>query len=56
MFIGSSNELGEFESGVAAKFLGAVNATYLGGILCLLTVAVVAVKSSALRKLDLEKI
>jgi predicted MFS family arabinose efflux permease len=56
MFIGSSNELGEFESGVAAKLLGAVNATYFGGVMCLLTVAVIAVKSTALRKLDLEKL
>lgn len=56
MFIGSSNELGEFESGVAAKLLGAVNATYLGGIICLLVVGTIALKSPTLREMDLEKI
>jgi hypothetical protein len=32
IFIGASNELGEFESGVAAQWLGAVPAVVLGGI------------------------
>ena len=32
VFIGSSNELGEFESGVAARFLGAVGSAVFGGI------------------------
>ena len=32
MFIGASNELGEFESGVAAKWLGTVRAVVLGGV------------------------
>lgn len=54
IFIGSSNELGEFESGVAAKFLGAAPAGVLGGVVCLCTVGVVALLSPALRKLNLE--
>lgn len=53
IFIGSSNEIGEFESGIAAKILGPVPAVYLGGIICLLTVGTVAYFSPALRKLDL---
>jgi MFS family permease len=53
IFIGSSNELGEFESGVAAKFLGAMPAAVLGGVVCLLTVGVTALVSPKLRKLDL---
>jgi len=53
IFIGSSNELGEFESGVVARLLGAVPAAVLGGIVCLATVAVVALLSPVLRKLDL---
>jgi MFS family permease len=53
IFIGSSNEIGEFESGIAAKLLGPVPAVYLGGIVCVLTVAVVATVSPALRRLDL---
>jgi MFS family permease len=32
MFIGASNELGEFESGVLARFVGAVPAVVIGGI------------------------
>lgn len=55
IFIGSSNELGEFESGIAAKFLGAVNAAVMGGIICLATVGVMALVAPKLRKLDLTK-
>jgi MFS family permease len=54
IFIGSSNEMGEFESGVAAKLLGAVPAGILGGIVCLFTVGVVAILSPTLRRLNLE--
>jgi hypothetical protein len=32
MFIGASNELGEFESGVLARFIGAMPAVVVGGI------------------------
>lgn len=53
IFIGSSNELGEFESGVAAKLLGAVNAAVFGGIMCLGTVLTVAHLSPRLRKMNL---
>jgi MFS family permease len=56
MFIGSSNELGEFESGVAAKLLGTVPAAYLGGMMCLLTVGIVGWISPTLRKMDLSKV
>lgn len=56
IFIGSSNELGEFESGVAAKFLGAMPAAVLGGVVCLTTVGVVALLSPTLRKLNLEEL
>jgi MFS family permease len=54
IFIGSSNEIGEVESGIAAKLLGTVPAVYFGGIMCLLSVAVVGYLSPALRKLNLE--
>ncbi|MFN8369512.1 MAG: MFS transporter [Bacteriovoracaceae bacterium] len=56
IFIGSSNEIGEVESGIAARLLGTVPAVYFGGIVCLLTVMVVAVLSPKLRNLDLEKL
>jgi len=41
IFIGSSNELGEFESGVAASFLGLVPSVVFGGVMTLVTVGVV---------------
>ncbi|MFZ5618368.1 MAG: hypothetical protein ACOZAA_13730, partial [Pseudomonadota bacterium] len=37
MFISASNELGEFESGVAARFLGPVGAVLLGGAVAIVT-------------------
>lgn len=55
IFIGSSNEIGEFESGVAAKFLGTMPAAVLGGCLCLATVGLTALISPTLRKLDLNE-
>jgi MFS family permease len=52
IFIGSSNEIGEFESGVAARLLGAVRAVVIGGVITLGVVGVTAWKTPALRKLD----
>jgi hypothetical protein len=56
IFIGSSNELGEFESGIAAKLIGTVPAAVFGAAVCLVTVSVVAVFSSRLRKLNLDEL
>jgi MFS family permease len=53
IFIGSSNELGEFESGIAAKVLGAAPAAVMGSVICLLTVGLIGVISPTLRRLDL---
>ena len=53
IFIGSSNELGEFESGMAAHWLGVVPAVTLGGFACLATVALIAFRSPTLRNLHL---
>ena len=40
MFIGASNELGEFESGVTAEWLGLVPAVLVGGVgTCLVVLA-----------------
>lgn len=52
IFIGSSNEIGEFESGVAARLLGAVRAVVIGGVITLGVVGVTAWKTPALRELD----
>jgi MFS family permease len=53
IFIGSSNELGEFESGVLAHFTGIVPAAVFGGVACLATVAAIALLFPKLRMLDL---
>ncbi|HYC76565.1 MAG TPA: MFS transporter [Planctomycetota bacterium] len=51
VFIGSSNEIGAFESGVAAHYLGTVPSVVFGGSMTLLTVALVAWRAPALRRL-----
>jgi MFS family permease len=53
IFIGSSNELGAFESGVTAKLFGLVPSVVLGGLMTLGVVASTAVLAPKLRKLDL---
>ena len=50
-FIGSSNELGAFESGLAAKALGLVPSVIFGGCMTLLTVGATAWRAPQLRKL-----
>jgi MFS family permease len=52
VFIGASNELGEFESGVVARFLGPVNAAIFGGVGALIVTGVWAKLFPALRKAD----
>jgi MFS family permease len=51
IFIGSSNELGAFESGTAARLLGTVPSVVLGGMMTLLVVATTAWKVPQLRQL-----
>jgi MFS family permease len=53
MFIGASNEVGAFESGVAARLLGVASSVFWGGVVTLLVVAVVAATMPELRKLKL---
>ncbi len=53
MFVGSSNELGAFESGLAAKLIGPVAAVVFGGTMTIITVATTAVVSPTIRNLDL---
>ena len=52
MFIGASNELGEFESGVTAKWLGTVRAVMIGGLATLVVVGSYMKMFTELRKLD----
>jgi MFS family permease len=51
IFIGSSNEIGAFESGTAARLIGTVPAVVFGGLATLAVVAVTALKVPALRGL-----
>jgi len=55
MFVGSSNELGAFESGVTAKLMGTVTAVVFGGSMTLLVVLTTGIISPSFRKLDLTK-
>lgn len=55
IFVGSSNELGAFESGLAAKLLGTVSAVVFGGCMTILTVAATSIASPSFRRLDLSK-
>ena len=55
MFVGSSNELGAFESGVTARLMGTVTAVVFGGCMTILTVLTTATFSPTFRNLDLSK-
>jgi len=52
MFIGASNQLGEFESGVTARWFGLVRAAVLGGVATLVVVATYTRLFPQLRKMD----
>lgn len=53
IFIGSSNELGAFESGLAAKLLGLIPSVVFGASMTLAVVIVTALRNAELRKLKL---
>jgi MFS family permease len=52
MFINSSNELGQFESGVAAKIFGVIPSVIFGGSMTLLVVITTWFKAPSLRKME----
>ena len=52
MFINSSNELGQFESGFASRVFGLVPSVIFGGCMTLLVVAVTWFKAPALKKME----
>ncbi len=54
IFIGSSNELGAFESGMTAKLMGLVPSVAFGGIMTLIVVASTTKINPVLRKLSLK--
>jgi MFS family permease len=51
IFIGASNEIGAFESGVAARLLGTVPSVVFGGVMTLLVVAITTAVSPTLRRM-----
>jgi MFS family permease len=52
MFINSSNEIGQFESGVAAKLMGVVPSVVFGGCMTILVVITTWFKAPSLKKLE----
>ncbi len=52
MFINSSNELGQFESGMMAKLMGVVPSVVFGGTMTLLVVFFTWFKAPTLRKME----
>ncbi len=55
IFIGSSNELGAFESGAAAKLMGLIPSVVFGGVMTLIVVGVTANSNPTLRRLWLKR-
>lgn len=56
IFIGSSNELGAFESGLAARLMGLVPSVVFGGVMTLAVVGATARLAPKLRKLDMQQL
>jgi len=52
MFINSSNELGQFESGIMARLLGVVTSVVFGGCMTILVVVTTWFKAPSLRKME----
>jgi MFS family permease len=55
IFIGSSNEIGAFESGLAAKLMGVVPSVIFGGIMTIMIVSSSIFLFPALRKMDMKE-
>lgn len=53
IFIGSSNEIGAFESGVTAKIFGTIPSVIFGGCMTIIVVAFVTIVSPSIRKLKM---
>lgn len=55
IFVGSSNELGAFESGLTSRLMGVVPAVVFGGIMTIIVVLTMGIKSPKFRNLNIEK-
>lgn len=56
IFIGSSNEIGAFESGITGKLMGLANSVVFGGIMTLIVVGITSKAAKKLKNLDLRTI
>lgn len=56
IFIGSSNEIGTFESGLMASLIGLIPSVIFGGTMTLIVVSITAGVAPLLRKLNLNTI
>jgi hypothetical protein len=56
IFIGSSNEVGAFESGLTARLMGVVPSVIFGGLMTLGVVGITAKKAPKLRELELQQL
>lgn len=54
IFIGSSNELGSFESGLAARIMGLIPSVIFGGAMTIIIVGITSRMVPALRKMELK--
>ena len=52
MFVNSSNEIGQFESGVSAKLMGVIPSVVFGGCMTLFVVVATWIKAPSLKKLE----
>jgi MFS family permease len=52
IFIGSSNEIGAFESGLTARLMGVVPSVLFGGVMTLVVVGITSLKAKKLTMLD----
>jgi hypothetical protein len=55
IFVGSSNELGAFESGLTSRLMGVVPAVVFGGIMTIVVAFTMGIKSPEFRNLNIEK-
>ncbi|KAA9325396.1 MFS transporter [Adhaeribacter soli] len=53
IFVGSSNEIGSFESGAVARLMGVVPSVVFGGCMTILVVGITALKAKKLRNLQM---
>ncbi len=52
MFVNSSNELGQFKSGIMAKLMGVITSVTFGGCMTLAVVIITWIKAPSLRKME----